>query len=102
LSANVYDELDEAKRKYFSYFQQYDESNIKHVKNTKDLIATIEHYGGSMCTDEGLLMYKKKNDGSVTTNKNYESIVKGNVLGCAVIKRANAEQYGDLLKNPRM
>jgi len=65
------------------------------------MIATIEHYGGSVCTDEGLLVYKNKNDGNVTTNKNYESMVKGKVLGCAVIKREKAEHYGGLLKNLR-
>jgi len=31
VSANIYDALDEVQRNYFSYFQQYNESNIKHV-----------------------------------------------------------------------
>ena len=33
VSANVYDALDEAKGKYFKYFQEFGESNIKHIKN---------------------------------------------------------------------
>ena len=102
VSDNVYDVLYEVKRKYFPYSQQYDKPNIKHVKNIKDLIATIEHYGGSVCTDEGLLMYEKKKGGNITTNKNYEAMVKGKFLGCAVIKRVNAERCGDLLKNLRV
>ena len=100
-SANIYDALDEAKRKYFSYYQEYHESNIKHVKSTKDLVATIEHYGGGVCDDEGIINYKKKNDGNVTTSKNYAAVVRAKLLGCAVIKRANPERYSDVLKDLR-
>ena len=32
VSVNIYDALDESKRKYFAYYQSYEESNIKHVK----------------------------------------------------------------------
>ena len=61
----------------------------------------IEHYGGSVCDDEGLINYEKKNDGNVTTSKNYAAVVRAKVLDCAVIKRANSERYSDLLKDLR-
>jgi len=101
VSVNIYDALDDPKRKYFAYYQSYEESNIKHVKNIKDLVATVEHYGGSVCEDEGLLEYEKKKDGNVRTSKNYPGIVRAKVMGYVVIKRANAERFGDLLKDLR-
>lgn len=99
VSANVYNALDEAKGKYYRYYQDHAESNIKHVKNIKELVATIEHYGGDICNDSGLIKHEKRADGNITTSKNYEALVRGKVLGCAVIKRSNTQIYGDLLKN---
>ena len=99
VSANIYDALDETKTKYFKYYQDYDESNIKHVKNIKDMIATIEHYGGNVCSDAGLIKYEKTVDGMVTTKKDYDKVVRAKVLGCAIIKRAKIQRYGELLKN---
>ena len=101
MSANFYDALNEAKTKYFKYYQDSDKSNIKHVKNIKDLIATIEHYDGDICIDPGLIKHEKMADGMVTTSKDYDKIVRAKVLGCAILKRANTQRYGELLKNLR-
>ena len=76
VSANVYNALDEAKTKYFKYYQDSDELNINHVKNIKDLIATIERYGGDMCSDTGLIKHEKAEDDNVTTTKAYNKVVK--------------------------
>ena len=100
MSANVYDALDEAKKKLYTYFQQLDELNTKHIKNIKDLVATIEHYGGSICEDPGLLAHEKEESPS-KTDKEIKVIVRGRVLGCMCIKRANAERFKKLLKNLR-
>ena len=35
------------------------------------------------------------------TAKNYKAVVKGKVLGCAIVKRANSDRYKDPLKNLR-
>ena len=43
----------------------------------------------------------KKMDGNVTNTKNYNAVVRGKVFRCAVIKRANTERCGSLLKNLR-
>ena len=58
----MYDALDEVKRKYYTYFQQTEDSNTKHVKTVNDLVATIEHSGGSVCEDAGLIEHEKKKD----------------------------------------
>lgn len=101
VSANVYDALDEAKRKYFAYYQQNEESNMRHVKNIKDLVATIEHYGGSICDDKGLIKHEKKKDGGASTARDYNAIVRAKVLGCTVVKCANDYRYKELIKNLR-
>jgi len=55
-----------------------------------------------VCEDERLLKYEKKKGSNVKASKNYPGIVKAKVLGCCtVIKRANAEIFGDLLKDLR-
>ena len=101
MSANIYNALDEAKSKYFSYHQQIEATNTKHVKTIKDLVATIEHYGGSISNDEGLLEYEKRKDGNVTTSKDYNAIVKEKVIAVAVIKRSNPERFKNLIKDIR-
>ena len=93
VSANVYNALDEAKRKYFAYYQQNKESNMRHVKNIKDLVATIEHYGGSICDDKGLIEHEKRKDGGISTAKDYNAIVRAKVLGYTVVKRAKDYRY---------
>ena len=62
VSSNVYDTLDEAKRKYYSYSQQFEDTNTKNVKAIKDLVATIQHYGGSICNDIGLIKHEMKKE----------------------------------------
>ena len=58
----MYDALNEAKRNYYTYFQQTDDSNINHVNTIKDLVATIKHYGGSVCNDAGLIKHEENKD----------------------------------------
>jgi len=93
VSSNVYDALNEAKRKYYKYFQQIDDTNTKQIKGIKDLIATIKHYGGNVCGDSGLIKHEKDKDGGARADKVYKKIVRAKILGCAIIKRANAERY---------
>ena len=101
VSANVYDALNKTKTKYFKYYQDIEESNIKYLKNIKDLVTTIEHYVGDICSDSGLLKHEKMVDSMVTTLKAHNEIVRAKVLGCAIIKRAKTQKYGELLKNLR-
>ena len=98
---NVYDALDEAKRKYYTYFQQTEDSNTKHVEAIKDLVATIEHYGGSVCDNAGLMKYERKKDGGARINEIYKKIVRAKTFGCVIIKQANADRYKMLLKDIR-
>ena len=53
VSSNVYDALNEIKRRHYNYYQGDDDSNIKHIQALNDLVASIEHHGGNIWLDEG-------------------------------------------------
>ena len=89
VSSNVYDALDEVKRKYYTYFQQTEDTNTKQIRAIKDLVVTIEHYGGTVCDDAGLVEHKENKDGGERDKEIYLKIVRAKTLGCAIIKRAN-------------
>jgi len=101
VSSNVYDAIDEAKRKYYTDFQQTEDSNTKHVKTIKDLVGPIKYYGGSMCNDAGLIEHKKKSCRHMKDEEVYLNIVRAKILGCAIIKCANGERYKSLIKDVR-
>ena len=48
VSSNVYDALDEIKRRYYNYYQGDNDSNMKHIQALNDLVASIEHHGGNI------------------------------------------------------
>ena len=48
VSSNVYDTLDEIKRRYYNDYQGDDDSNMKHTQALNDLVAIIEHHGGNI------------------------------------------------------
>ena len=77
VSSNVYDALDEMKRRYYNYYQGDDDSNMKHIQALNDLIASIEHHGGHIWLDEGLLEHEKKEAKQVgISHGDYENIMK--------------------------
>ena len=83
----------------------YEDSNVKHVKYIKDLVATIKHYGGDVCYDAGWIKHEKdlsKAAGKGTvTDATIKARVKGKVLGYVTIKHVNVERLKDQLKNLR-
>ena len=48
VSSNVYDALDEIKRRYCNCYQGDDDSNMNHIQALNDLVASIEHHGGNI------------------------------------------------------
>lgn len=75
VSSNVYDDLDEANRKYYTHFQHFDDMNKKAIK---ELVATIEHYRGSVYNGIRFIKHKLKKDGSTKSDK---KIVRVKTLG---------------------
>ena len=48
-NTSVYDALDEAHAMYYAYKQEPGESNAKHLRNFKSIVAAVEHLGGGQC-----------------------------------------------------
>ena len=60
---SVYDALDDAKALYYTYKQDVNDSNAKHlVRNFKSIVAVIEHQGGTMFADDALLTHEREMD----------------------------------------
>ena len=57
-NTSVYNALDEAKRRYYTYCQGDDETNAKHLSNFKSIVQVIEHFGGNIFQDDALLQHK--------------------------------------------
>ena len=55
VSSNIYDALDEIKRRYYNYYQGNYDRNMKHTQTLNDLVTSIEHHGRNIWLDEGLL-----------------------------------------------
>ena len=58
-NASVYDCLDEAKRIFYTYSQQPEDSNEQHLKSFKSNSDVVEHYGGVLYADKALIDYEK-------------------------------------------
>ena len=58
-NASVYDCLDEAKRFFYTYRQQPEDSNQQHLKSFKSNSDIVEHYGGVLYADKALIDYEK-------------------------------------------
>ena len=61
-NTSIYDTIDKAKIKYYKYRHGDHESNAKHLKNFKDIVEVIEHPGGNIFADTGLLKYESYKD----------------------------------------
>ena len=102
VSSNIYDVLDEIKRRYYNYYQGDDDSNMKDIQALNDIVASIEHHGGNIWLDEGLLEHEKKGpEQQGFSHAEYENIMKQKVVATAMIKRAKSTRYADVIANMR-
>ena len=75
---------------------------MKHIQALNDLVASIEHHGGNIWLDEGLLEHEKKDPEQIgLRNVDYQNIMKQKVMATAMIKRANITRYADVIANMR-
>ena len=58
-NASLYDSIDEAERRYYTYKQQPEDNNETHLRTFKSNSDVIEHYKGSMYKDKALLDYER-------------------------------------------
>ena len=104
-NTSVYDSLDEAKRLYYAYKQGEDETNDKHLKNYKNLIEVIEHFGGNIFKDDALVKHEtekdKENGKNTKTTEEYELIVRNKMMAVGFLKRANTRRYEGLMNSIR-
>ena len=104
-NTSLYDALDEANALYYSYKQEDGESNAKHLRNFKSIVAAVEHLGGSMFADDALVNLEKGKDlkKGITAKRDeeYGEIVRGEMLGVAFLKRANQHKYSKLMTSIR-
>ena len=59
-NTSIYNTLDEAKAIYYTYRQEENESNAKHLSNFKSVVAAVEHLGGAIFGDKALMDYEKE------------------------------------------
>ena len=74
------------------------------------MVASIKHYGGSICDDRGLISFEEKRNNNDRRQKNNESllttmqckkIVRDRAMGLAMIKRGYKPKFGNLLTKMR-
>ena len=102
-NTSVYNALDEAKRLYYIKRQSDDETNTKHLKQFKNLIAIVECYGGDLFTDNALLDNEKKSDTKLGSNTKtydeYEMIFRDTMMAIGLLKRANRRKFHNIFTN---
>ena len=59
VNVSVYNTLHEAKTRLYRYFQGEEETIGNHLKNIKELISVVKHFGGEVSADKGLIRFKK-------------------------------------------
>ena len=84
-NVSIYDALDGAKRAYYLYKQDENESNAMHLKNFKNLISIIEYFGGNIFEDQSLVDHEKKmdikNNIRAKSEEEYKKVVKDKMMG---------------------
>ena len=100
-NVSIYDALDGAKRTYYLYKQDENESNAMHLKLFKNLVSIIEYFGGNIFENQSLVDNEKemdiKDNISARSEEQYKKIVKKKMMEVGLLKRANRKTYDKLL-----
>ena len=76
-NTSINEALYDAKAKLFLYKQKEDKTLADHVWNIKDLINTVEHYGGDIFYNQDMAQHEAnqdKEEGAKKTKKNTKSL----------------------------
>ena len=65
------------------------------MRNFKSIIEVVEHHGGAIFSDNALINYEKREDDKKgihrKSGEEYRQVVRGKLMGVALIKRANTK-----------
>ena len=110
---NIYMSMDDAKALFYTNKQAHDESNADYLTKFKDMCEVIEHYGGSLCDDEAMIVEELANliaqDPSKLKKEDKEdyradahALAKNKALAMTFLKRSDKGRFGQIptdLKN---
>ena len=104
-NTSAYDSLHEAKVKLYTYKQRDDETLADHLQNFKDLVNTVEYYGGTPFYDETMLQYEtnldiKRNVVPVSV-KEYKRRIEQKSKAMCFLKGSNSKRYRKLINSIR-
>ena len=102
---NPYLALDDAKTKYYKYYQKENETNVSHFNTFRALAEVVEHHGGDIGRDDALVnleikkVLPKEDINTVGSEKLtlFRSISRSKALAIGFIKRSDRGRYGDLI-----
>jgi len=91
-NASLYDSIDEAKKRYFLYYQKPEDDNEQHLRTFKSSSNVVEYCKGSTYDDKALIEYEKKEavkNGKSYTDLEIKTLVKEKMMGAALLKRSD-------------
>ena len=92
----IYLSLDDARTSYYAYTQGTEDSISSYLEHFRSLVEVLEHYGGAIGEDPGLLdataAVSSDTDGTTKRLK----IARDRTLALAFLKRANRRRFGAL------
>ena len=99
--ASIYEALDEAKKKYYHYYQGPKTSNTQHVKNLQDMVDIIKYHGGSVTDDQALIEYERSLKSHLPINERssdefIKQRAKNKMLGVALTGEQTEGDMGSL------
>jgi len=103
-NASLYGSIDEAKKRYFLYYQKPEDDNEHHLRTFKSNSDVVEHYKGSIYDDKALIEYKKKEavkNGESYTDLEIKALAKEKMVGTTLLKRSDMNRYGPLMTDIR-
>merc|ERR1740124_423967 len=90
---SVYANLDKDNIIYYTYKQGREESSTKYLGNFKSIIEAVKNLDGTIFADNALINCKMKEDNNKgeqrKSDNEYKKIIRGKMIGFALIKRAN-------------
>ena len=101
-----YEAIDEAKRQYYTFVHNnYHMDANTYVKTMKNIIDTIEYYGGTIGEDEVLMEYEKNQDTQLgrptKSDDEYKVITKNKMIAVGILRRADKRYFGHVLRDLR-
>ena len=101
-----YEAIDEAKRQYYSYVHNNDHMDANtYVKTMKNIVDSIEFYGGTLGEDKVLIEYEKALDKKLgrqaKSDDEYKALTKNKMIAVGVLRRADKRYFGHVLRDLR-